>query len=78
MPEPAPVDVFDPYDVLVPYSTYHEVERPFGFTEPPSVADVGPTPVAGPVTTVGAWSVVNAWSEPVDVPASLVATIRKW
>ena len=30
----------------VPYSKYHDVERPFGFTVPPSVADVGPTEVA--------------------------------
>ena len=47
MPEPALRDeVFDPYEVPVPYSKYHDVERPFGFTEPPRVTDAGPTPVA--------------------------------
>jgi hypothetical protein len=78
VPEPALRDeVFKPYEVLVPYSTYHDVERPFGFTEPPRVAEVGPTPVAWPVITVGALWVVNTWSAPADVPASLVATRRK-
>ena len=44
VPEPAlAVEVRAPYEVVVPYSTYHVVERPFGLTEPPSVADVGPT-----------------------------------
>ena len=43
----------------MPYSKYHEVERPFGFTEPPSVADVGPTDDAAPVATVGGLWVVN-------------------
>ena len=38
---------------------YHEVERPFGFTVPASVADVGATPVARPVTTIGAPCVVK-------------------
>jgi hypothetical protein len=79
VPDPAPrEDVRDPYAVLFPYSKYHEVERPFEFNEPPSVADVGPTPAAAPVTTVGALWVVNVLSAPVTVPASLVATIRKW
>lgn len=78
VPDPAPrEDVRDPYAVLVPYSKVHEVERPFGFNEPPSVADVGPTPAAAPVTTVGALWVVNVLSAPVTVPASLVATTRK-
>jgi hypothetical protein len=72
------VDVRDPYLVEVPYSKYHEVERPFGLSEPPSVADVGPTDDAAPVATVGGLWVVNALSEPLTVPASLVATSRKW
>jgi len=79
VPEPAlRVEVFDPYDVACPYSKYHEVERAFGFTEPPRVAELGPTPVACPVITVGALWVANTWSTPVVVPASLVATRRKW
>ena len=57
---------------------YHEVERPFGLTVPASVADVGPIALAWPVTTIGAPCVVKSWSEPVAVPASLVATRRKW
>ena len=57
---------------------YHVVDRPFGFTAPASVADVGPTAVAWAVATIGAPCVVNAWSEPVALPASLVATRRKW
>lgn len=78
VPEPAPFeDVRDPYVVLVPYSKNHEVERPFGFSEPPSVADLGPTAAAAPVTAVGGLWVVNVLSAPVTVPASLVATIRK-
>jgi hypothetical protein len=72
------VDVRDPYFVDVPYSKYHEVERPFGLSEPPSVADVGPTDVAAPVATLGGLCVVNVLSEPVTLPASLVATSRKW
>ena len=79
MPEPALRDeLLDPYVVLVPYSTYHEVERPFGFTVPPSVADVGPTAVAAPVLTVGALWVVKDLIRARDGPASLVATRRKW
>ena len=77
-PEPALRDeVRELYDVLVPYWTNHEVERPLGLTEPPSVAEVGPTARGGPVTTVGAVVVVNVRSEPLVVPASLVATRRK-
>jgi len=73
-----PDEVFDPYDRLAPYSTYRDVERPFGLRAPPTVAELGPTAVAWPVTTVGASSVMKAWSAPVTVPASLVATGRKW
>ena len=71
-------ELLDPYAVLVPNSTNHDVERPFGFTVPPSVADVGPIAAAGPVLTVGADWVVKTRSEPLTVPASLDATRRKW
>ena len=77
MPDPAlREDVLEAYDVLVPYWMYHEVDRPFGLTEPPRVAEVGPTPDACPVTAVGAFCVVNVRSAPATVPASLVATRR--
>jgi hypothetical protein len=79
VPEPAfRVEVFDPYEVVCPTSKYHEVERAFGFTEPLRVAPFGPMPVACPVVTVGALWVVKTWSPPAVVPASLVATRRKW
>ena len=65
LPEPASVvGVFVPYDVEVPYSTYHVVGSPFGFTVPPSVAVVGPTPVAGAVTATGGDAVVKSPSAP--------------
>jgi hypothetical protein len=55
VPEPALTgDVFDPYDVDVPYSTYHVVETPPGLTEPVTVAVVAPVAVVGPVEAVGA------------------------
>ena len=42
-------------------------------------ANPGPlTAEAAPVTTVGGDKVVKTWSVPAVVPASLVATIRKW
>ena len=78
VPEPTLSDeLLDPYPVLVPYSTYHDVERPFGFTVPPSAAEVGPIAVAEPVVTVGTPCVVKARSAPATVPASLVAARRK-
>ena len=41
VPEPALFSaVFEPYPVLVPYSKYHVVARPFGSTVPLSVAVV--------------------------------------
>ena len=64
--------------MLVPYSTHHEVERPFGLTVPETVALVAVTPEAGPVTTLGGGCVVNDASAPAVVPASLTATSRKW
>ncbi len=77
--EPAPAlreDVREPYEVVVPYSTYHDVERPFGFTVPPSEADVGVTVVAGPVIAIGALFVVKVLSAPTIVPATFFATSR--
>ena len=68
----------DPYDTLVPYSKYHVVERPAGLTEAERRAEVGPIWSAGPVVTAGALRVVRVRSAPVTVPASLVATMRKW
>ena len=65
-----------PYEVVVPYSTYHVVACPFGFTVPPSVATVGPTPEAAPVTTVGGDAVVKRPSLPFVVPDAFFATSR--
>ena len=62
--------------MLVPYSKCHEVARPFGSTEPLSVADEALTEVAEPVTTPGAASVVNTPSAPRLVPAVDIATTR--
>ena len=45
---------------------------------PFSVADVGATELAASVVTDGAPTVENVWSAPRLVPASLVATSRKW
>ena len=53
VPEPAlREEVRELYEGLVPYCTYHVVERPLGLTEPPSVAEVGPTTDAEPVTKI--------------------------
>ena len=65
-----------PYPVDVPYSTYHVVGCPFGFTVPPRVAVPGPTPVAGDVTAVGGDAVVKSPSLPFVVPEELFATSR--
>jgi hypothetical protein len=55
VPEPALLaPVFVPYEVLVPYSKYQDVDAPLGLTVPASVAEVGPMPVTGPVIAVGA------------------------
>jgi len=79
VPDPALVsDVLDPYAVVVPYSKWYVVEAPLGFTLPFTVAVVATTGSAACVATVGFRSVVNVWSEPVVVPAALVATRRKW
>ena len=76
-PDPADwVSVRVPYLPLVPYSTHQPVERPFGSTVPPTVAEVGPSDHAGLVTTVGAARVENVWSAPRPVPAPFDATSR--
>ncbi len=62
--------------MLVPYSKYQVVARPFGSTVPVSVAEVGVTPVAAPVTAAGAAEVVKIPSAPRLVPAAFVATTR--
>ena len=48
------VAVREPYEVVLPYSTYQLVASPPGSTLPVTVALVPPTDVAGPVTAVGA------------------------
>ena len=60
----------------MPYSTYHVVAWPFGLTVPPSVAEVGPTPVAAEVTTTGGEAVVKTPSAPFEVPEAFFATRR--
>jgi hypothetical protein len=55
VPDPALVEaVFDPYEVLFPYSKYHVVETPPGLTVPVAVAAPAPTALTGPVIAVGA------------------------
>ena len=77
VPEPASaVADFEPYEVDVPYSTNQVVGSPFGFTVPPRVAVVGPTPVAGDVTTTGGDAVVKSPSPPLAVPEAFFATSR--
>ena len=62
--------------MLVPYSKYHVVCRPFGSTVPVRVADVTETLVAAPVTATGAAAVVKMPSAPRAVPELLVETTR--
>jgi hypothetical protein len=64
--------------VLVPYSKIAVVAWPFGFTVPLSVAVESRTLDAPVVVAAGATAVAKVWSEPRLVPASLVATSRKW
>ena len=74
-PEPAfRPDVREPYDVVLPYSTYHDVKRPFGFTVPPREAEVGVTVPAEAVIAIGALFVAKTPSAPTIVPATFVAT----
>ena len=60
----------------MPYSTYHVVGSPLGFTVPPSVAAVGPTPDAGDVTTTGGDAVLKMPSAPFAVAVAFFATSR--
>jgi hypothetical protein len=62
--------------VLVPYSKYQVVARPFGSTDPATVAVVSVTAVAAPVVATGAGEVEKIPSWPLVVPALLVATTR--
>lgn len=62
--------------MLVPYSKDHVVLRPFGSTEPLSVADETVTALAAPVTAVGRPNVVKIPSAPRLVPDAFVATTR--
>src|SRR5512146_1633610 len=79
VPEPAEGDaVFNPYESEVPYSNHQVVDRPFGVTCPRRGAVVTATGLASAVTATGAELVVKVASAPVEVPASLFATILKW
>ena len=60
------------------YWKYQEVESPFGVTVPLRRAEVGAIELASSVVTDGAALVTNVASAPRVVPASLVATSRKW
>ena len=62
--------------MLVPYSKYQTVARPFGSTVPFSVAELVVTFVAAPVTAAGAAEVAKIPSAPRLVPAPFVATTR--
>ena len=62
--------------MLVPYSKYHVVARPFGSTVPLSVAVVVVTLVADPVTATGPADVVKIPSAPRAVPGLFVATTQ--
>jgi len=78
VPKPADwIDVFEPYDVFVPYSNHTFESRPRGLTVPVTTAEVDVTDCVTPVFTSGAASVVNVRSDPFDVPALLDATRRK-
>ena len=78
VPEPAlEVDVFDPYEVLVPYSKKYVVVRPLGSTAPFRRALVAPTELAADVETPGGSPVANVTSAPLVVPTELVPTSRK-
>ena len=77
VPVPAErVSVRAPYCVDVPYSIHQPVGRPFGSTEPPSVAAEGPSAPAAAVTTSGAPRVVSTASAPRLVPLPFEATRR--
>ena len=62
--------------MLVPYSKYQTVARPFGSTVPFNVAELVVTFVALPVAAAGAADVAKIPSAPRLVPAPFVATTR--
>ncbi len=62
--------------MLVPYSKYQFVVRPFGSTVPLSVAEPTVMLVAEPVTDRGGERVVKTPSAPRVVPPPFVATNR--
>ena len=62
--------------MLVPYSKYHVVARPFGSTVPLSVAVVVVTLVAEPVTATGAGGGGEDSVGALAVPELFVATTR--
>jgi len=78
-PEPALfAEVFDPYEVVRPYSNHQVVALPAGLTDPVSVAPEVDAPWAEPVRTTGGPALPNVRSWPKLVPAGLEATRRKW
>jgi hypothetical protein len=83
VPVPALVeDDFEPYPVVVPYSTHQVVAFPPGLTVPVTVADVPPTAVVGPVVTAGAAAaapatkIVSATAESAPVARQLLPALR--
>ena len=72
-PEPAAVvAVFEPYEVVGPYSNHQSVATPAGFTVPPSVADVPSIALTVPVIAVG----LAATAAPVTIAARATARRR--
>ena len=79
VPEPALFEeVFEPYEVVGPYSNHHVVAFPLGLTEPVRVAPEVDAPCAEPVSTTGGPALPKVRSLPKVVPAGLEATRRKW
>ena len=79
VPEPALFAVvFDPYDVVGPYSNHQVVAFPAGLTEPVRVAPDVEAPCAEPVRTTGGPALPKVRSLPKVVPEGLEATRRKW
>src|SRR5579862_2459111 len=68
------IGVCRPYFVLVPYSKYHFVSVPFGFTVPFRVAEVAATLLAVSVLTVGA-DAAAATPARASAPAATARTV---
>jgi hypothetical protein len=78
VPEPALTSaVFDPYEIVGPYSKSYFVSTPLGLTRPFRSASVSPTLVAVSVSTDGLPVVEKLRSDPYVVPLLFVATTRK-